>query len=277
MSSDRVAHRLGQPLLTGTCLQANFSTLIALEDRWRDSHITGPPPSQLLRIIITYAGHANFSTNSQPLVIKAPSVTLLAPGWAYTAREHRGGWHMRALLCAGPWASAFQAVLSQHQGAWHLPTPPRALIQHLTQSIDLCTDAGTWWDWQVAEHLAASFRLLHQHAQMGNQPINPARHLRQVVSADPARNWSVEYLARELHVSSSTLAHQAQAWLGCSPARWVRDLRIELARRLLTTHDVSETAAALGFANPYHFSRVFSAVTGQPPSQWRRQLESEQL
>lgn len=53
-----------------------------------------------------------------------------------------------------------------------------------------------------------------------------------------------------------------------SPYQFLKRLRMEHASRILLARDatVKSMAAALGFAEPFHFSRVFKSVHPQWPS-----------
>jgi AraC family transcriptional regulator len=56
-----------------------------------------------------------------------------------------------------------------------------------------------------------------------------------------------------------------------SPHEYVRERRLEAARRLLSTSDlgVSEIALACGFADQSHLTRCFKQQYGLPPARWR--------
>jgi AraC family transcriptional regulator of arabinose operon len=53
---------------------------------------------------------------------------------------------------------------------------------------------------------------------------------------------------------------------------WLERRRLETACTLLlgTARSIQEIAAAVGFANPFHFSTRFRRLIGRPPSAWRR-------
>ena len=85
---------------------------------------------------------------------------------------------------------------------------------------------------------------------------------------DPAPLATV---ARHCHMSPSTFSHRFKAEAGLTPMHWLARERMQVARRLLLEgRTAAETAAELGFANPFHFSRVFRKIEGVPPSQFQR-------
>jgi AraC-like DNA-binding protein len=75
-------------------------------------------------------------------------------------------------------------------------------------------------------------------------------------------------LAKELGVSPRQLAGRCRALFGLSPARLFLRLKLQHAETLLRSRDlrIKEVSDELGFANPYHFSRVFRRHFGRPPS-----------
>ena len=82
-----------------------------------------------------------------------------------------------------------------------------------------------------------------------------------------AEQLSVADLARHVGLSESRFRHLFKEATGYSPTRYANLKKIEKAKDLLLsgTYNVSETAAELGFANIFYFSRLFKSVTGQPP------------
>lgn len=59
---------------------------------------------------------------------------------------------------------------------------------------------------------------------------------------------------------------------GLSPIRWLEQRRMEAARQYLsgTGKSVEEIGAAVGYADPFYFSRVFRKHFGQPPARYRK-------
>lgn len=81
-----------------------------------------------------------------------------------------------------------------------------------------------------------------------------------------------DVLARVAGCSPSTAERQFRRHLDCSLQSWVRDTRLDAAARHLqtSTRRVSEIARKVGFDDPFHFSRLFRARFGVPPSQYSR-------
>lgn len=93
------------------------------------------------------------------------------------------------------------------------------------------------------------------------------------VRADPTAPWPRQRLARLAGLSPTRFHEVFVAAVGVAPATWVRRLRIDLAKEALLAGEeaLPEIAARVGFADPYHFARVFRQVEGISPGRWRRQ------
>lgn len=83
-------------------------------------------------------------------------------------------------------------------------------------------------------------------------------------------NPNITVVAKELGVSARHLADRCRALFGDSPARLLLRMKLEQAEAMLRYEGrrVKEVSDTLGFANPYHFSRVFRREYGRPPSAW---------
>jgi AraC-like DNA-binding protein len=112
------------------------------------------------------------------------------------------------------------------------------------------------------EVLSAAFRRLPQ-AEAHHELIAAvfSRHLK--------TNPSVCELAAEAGMSPRHFTTLCIRMFGKAPARCLLQLKLRQAEEMLRYRGqrVKEVSAALGFANPFHFSRVFKRVHGRPPSQ----------
>ena len=109
--------------------------------------------------------------------------------------------------------------------------------------------------------------------------------LRRTRSTPPARPPALaEELARAAHLPLSVSEHAARLSLplaalreevhrtaGCNPKDFVLGTRLNAAKDLLATTDlkVSSIARRTGYADPAHFTRLFTRRTGQPPGAFR--------
>lgn len=83
----------------------------------------------------------------------------------------------------------------------------------------------------------------------------------------------VPALAALANISPSHFFALFKHHTGCAPIDYFTRLRMQCACRLLdsTSSSVKEIADALGYADPFHFSRVFKSVNRVAPSKYRMQ------
>jgi AraC family transcriptional regulator len=86
------------------------------------------------------------------------------------------------------------------------------------------------------------------------------------------RALSTDELAAAVVLSPGHLFRLFREHYGCSPARVLEQVRLARAAGQLQRSNatLAEVARFTGFANPYHFSRRFSAVYGVAPGAYRR-------
>jgi len=87
-----------------------------------------------------------------------------------------------------------------------------------------------------------------------------------------AETVSLSDLAARLHVNPPYLARVFKRSAGVAPVRYLRDLRIGLARKLLVERpslEIKEIAAMTGYPDQGYFSRVFKQAVGASPQDYR--------
>jgi len=79
-------------------------------------------------------------------------------------------------------------------------------------------------------------------------------------------------LADWVHLHPQSLLRLFKRELGQSPQAYLKQLRVDRARWLLqmTNDSIESVAAATGFCDRYHLTKVFAQVTGQTPARFRR-------
>jgi AraC-like DNA-binding protein len=87
-----------------------------------------------------------------------------------------------------------------------------------------------------------------------------------------AQSLRMESLARDVHMSVSSLHHQFKAVTAMSPLQYQKQLRLQEARRLMLLGDIDVAIAAhrVGYESASQFSREYSRFFGAPPLRDRR-------
>lgn len=101
------------------------------------------------------------------------------------------------------------------------------------------------------------------------------RQLRRVtayIEENCLRNIRLSELAALTDLSQSYFSHAFKAATGLPPSQWHTQARMRRVEALLsdTNLPLTEVAAAAGFADQAHFTRVFRRVCGITPAAWRR-------
>ncbi|MDN3720799.1 AraC family transcriptional regulator [Roseibium salinum] len=94
----------------------------------------------------------------------------------------------------------------------------------------------------------------------------------------PARDWTLEQLAREAGMSRSVMAERFNAVVGTPPMTYLSRWRMQLAAKLMETGSLPLRAVAesVGYETEASFSRGFKRIVGMSPGQWRRRTRHRQ-
>ncbi len=90
-------------------------------------------------------------------------------------------------------------------------------------------------------------------------------------------NLTSEVIGNQFGMSRMQLHRKLKALIQCTPADYVRSIRLETAMQLLQTKNlnISEIAYQTGFSSPAHFSRAFKKVYGKTPSEVSKSYPKE--
>ena len=121
--------------------------------------------------------------------------------------------------------------------------------------------------------------LLHYYSALGAleedaRPRAMPRGLRQAcryISTHYQQPLALEDIAQHAHCSVNHLINLFKHYLNTTPARYLRQVRINQSEVLLkhTQQSVNKIAEQCGFISPFHFSRVFKAAHALSPRQFR--------
>lgn len=84
-------------------------------------------------------------------------------------------------------------------------------------------------------------------------------------------DFSVQSLSEMMAMDRTVLYRRMQALTGISPSVYIKNIRLDIARRLLRDTDlpVSDIAAKTGFATTKYFSAAFKDAFGMTPNEYR--------
>lgn len=117
----------------------------------------------------------------------------------------------------------------------------------------------------------ASYLTLEKMATLKEDRI--AERLDNYIHAHYTEALTAQSLCRQLQIGKTQLYALSKQLYGSGIAQKIRSLRIEKARQLLREHPnmrVNDVAEACGFSDYNYFISVFSRITGESPSRFRR-------
>jgi len=150
-------------------------------------------------------------------------------------------------------------------------------LQQLRAEVDniLETTAEMFSSFVSIMSICAEYITLSGHMDL------PARDLAHMVKNYIHQNYSrhivLDDLCENFRCSKSTLMNTFRAAYGTTIGKYLTDVRIGRAERLLAETDrpIREISAECGFADQGYFTKVFSAARGQSPTDFRRRVRGE--
>jgi AraC-like DNA-binding protein len=96
-------------------------------------------------------------------------------------------------------------------------------------------------------------------------------HVLGLFHEEPARDWTLDELARSAGLSRAVLADRFAQMVGCAPMRYLTLWRMQIAARLIADRGLNIAAVAheVGYGSEAAFSRAFKRTTGVSPASWR--------
>ncbi|MGB4599408.1 MAG: AraC family transcriptional regulator [Trichlorobacter sp.] len=107
---------------------------------------------------------------------------------------------------------------------------------------------------------------LRQIASAGSQSHQIARAI-DWLKANFSQPLSIDDLAAQVRMSSSTFHHHFRSMTALSPLQFQKQLRLQEARRLMLAEHMDAATAAfqVGYESPSQFSREYNRLFGAPP------------
>lgn len=91
------------------------------------------------------------------------------------------------------------------------------------------------------------------------------------IHSRPEAHWTVQSLAEAAGMSRTSFATEFSERMGTSPMQYLTSWRMEIARSLLHSGDLTltEVAEQVGYASQASFTKAFREVVGMPPGAYR--------
>jgi len=238
------------------------------------------------------AGHGMHRIDDRLVPIMASTLTLIAQGQVHSFREVKdlAGY----AVCftddfLGPQTPlhtpSYRTVFNYLHGDQTLAIPPddradtEALLDLIVREYARTVESR---DTPILHHLVHALLLqierMSRRQQQVRVPITPTQdglywsfvHL---LEQHFSTHHNVGFYAQALHCTPDQLSSIIHAVLGKPTKRVIADRVLLEARRHLqfTTLSIKEIAHALGFADPFHFSKRFKQGTGLAPQAYRQQ------
>lgn len=201
------------------------------------------------------------------IYLRPDQILLIPPETSFGVRSEKPALHLYVHFLTTP--------RSYHSGVQPLPVGPRRRTELLALT-EGNPSANPWTiTTLVAECLA---RLPETHwgevAAPATDRLRPA--LKRIDSRLPG-TVSVDSLARSASMNVNAFIRLFREHLDVTPARYIREKRIEAACLLLHHGDetIETIARVCGFCDRYHFTRVFTRARQISPATFRKQLTAQ--
>ncbi|MGJ8681292.1 helix-turn-helix transcriptional regulator [Paraglaciecola sp.] len=107
-------------------------------------------------------------------------------------------------------------------------------------------------------------------SMLSDIPKQRIERVKQHIATHYQQDIDINQLAEQVNVSRSYLMREFKKLTGKTVNQYLTEYRIELAKQLLITESVTDTAFAVGFNNSNYFSTVFKKITGKSPVQFQQ-------
>lgn len=150
---------------------------------------------------------------------------------------------------------------------------PLTLTAATMQLVDSLQNGGALEAEDGLLHFARVLAELPPTSMIRRSGVEPraVRAMRELLTAEFAKNVTLDELAKEAGMSKYYAAHLFKSYVGISPHRFVTGVRVSHARRLLRQGvTCSKVAEVCGFSDQSHMTRHFSRLHEISPSRYAR-------
>ena len=229
-------------------------------------------------LFMLFHDRANVGTSPATSVVPPDTLMIWPPGRAqyYGSRDH--GFEHSWLHCSG---TRVRRILRETQLplGFPFPAPDVARFQQCLSDIH----------GELTLHLQPDLRIVgntlenclrelarQREASKEGRISPPLLALRRIMDDVPDERISLADMARKAGMAASTFSASFRRTFGLSPSSYLIQCRMRRAAHLLSNCclSVSETATAVGYDDPFHFSKLFKKHMGVSPREMRKGLGS---
>lgn len=207
-------------------------------------------------------------------------IALIPPGEVHSCNpEGNFGWRYRMFYLDPAWLHRLAGEITGEDAArpvFHGPVAEDTLVsEHLLSLFNLLQqrcDIAEKESAMIETFTVLLIRLGNCRSPSVDQPVQPLaiRCAEDYMRANIASNISLETLAELAGLSPYHFLRVFKAVKGLPPHTFQTQLRIDLARKLLSQgEDIADVAYRTGFSDQCHFSRKFRQFTGATPRQYK--------
>ncbi len=129
---------------------------------------------------------------------------------------------------------------------------------------------------QIFIILSRANKLKMEISAKSSQQVEAFNELRSIIRLNCQLSWSIEGMAKLVHLSPPRFYGLYKKIFGISPRQDLIQKRIQVAQKLLLEDkktSITKISESIGYSNQYHFIRQFKQLTGITPGQYRQNPE----
>jgi AraC-like DNA-binding protein len=209
--------------------------------------------------------------------VKEGALLLLFPGEPHAYGNTDKAWSECFLVIDGPFMRAWEqlGLIDRKDPVWHLD-PVDYWLPRMRRAIEKSPGEPfketIWPVFRFQEWLAEARH--HVDLQRGLASPDPSwiKQARGVIESQIPNEINWEGVARQCGTSWETFRKRFTREAGLSPGQFRLRRIMDRACLMLGSSDrsIKEISAALGYCDPYHFSKSFKRVLGLSPTDFRR-------
>lgn len=217
------------------------------------------------------SGHMHFQLQSTAFTLQAGQLALVdcrAPHAFFTDGPAASLWlHFDGALSP----ALFSEILSLHGGRQNMDLPPESPIPGQIDAVIDAVASGSASEAVRSQQLYGILCALLLPTQPSERAASPVETAMAYIQSHLAQPISVPQLAAAVNLSSSHFSRLFRASAGLSPHAYIVQRRIDAAKHLLLTTDltVKEIACRTGYRSEVNFIVSFTKKVGLSPTAFR--------